>query len=360
MKVVLCAVLFIFIAACGDAVPESATATEGRITKIRVEQPVQRDIEEVLTALGSIESIDDPTVSAETSGQVQQIDVHEGDAVGTGQLLAALDDTVHAIETAKAAAEVRRYDVLVQNQENEVKRLQRLDESQSVSRDTLEDEQAQLEMLAAERDIARKQWEHARYMESKTRVTAPLQGLVTRRYISPGDYVSAGQPLFDLVSVDRLRARIAFPERNAARVVVGEKVYLQTPAAPDITATGEVAAVNPQIKTHNRAVEIIVEFDNPGGWLPGASVDARLVVERRAKALTLPLLALANREGRDVVFVATGSSVRAVPITAGWREAGRVEILSGITPDDRVVVEGASMLSDGSQVSVESAESAAR
>jgi RND family efflux transporter MFP subunit len=355
LKSIFYAILLASIAACGSSEPQATQQLEARVTKVAVEHPRQRDIDDALTALGSVESIDDPTVSAETSGQVQQIVVREGDAVKVGQLLAALDGTLHAIESAKAAAEVRRYDVLVNNQDNEVKRLQRLDESQSVSRDKLEDEQAQLEILTAQRDIARKQWERYQYLESKTRIVAPLDGLVTRRHISPGDYVSAGEPLFELVSVDRLRARIAFPERDASRIAVGQQVHLTTPAAPDVTATGEVAAVNPQIKMYNRAVEITVEFDNPGGWLPGASVDASLVVARRAQALMVPSMAVVTRDGRDVVFVLSGKQVRAVPITSGWREAGWVEILSGISVRDQVVVEGTNLLSDGSRVNVETA-----
>ena len=106
---------------------------------------------------------------------------------------------------------------------------------------------------------------------------------------------------------------------------------------------------------NNRAVEITVEFDNPGGWLPGASADATLVVERREQALTLPQLAIVKRGGRDVVFLLDGQQVQAVPVEAGWREDGWVEIVSGISAGDELVVEGAGLLSDGSQVTVERA-----
>ena len=346
--------LFAVLSACSSPEPDVAKEASKRVTRVVVETPQPRDINYVLTALGSVESIFDPTVSAETSGQVKQISVREGDTVQAGQLLAALDDTLHAIESAKAEAEVRRYGVLVDNQSNEVNRLLRLDETQSVSRDKLEDEQAQLEMLAAQRDIASKQWERHRYLESKTRITAPLNGMVTRRYISPGDYVSAGQPLFELVSVNRLRARIAFPEHEASRISVGKRVNLTTPAAPGVLAIGEVAAVNPQIKMHNRAVEITVEFDNPGGWLPGASTDAMLVLEQHQQALTLSQAAVVTRGGRNVVFVVNDDQARAVPVESGWRENGWVEIVSGVSATDRVVVEGADLLSDGSQVEIES------
>lgn len=350
----LCLVLLVVLGACDRSEPNAVKEVPPRVTRVVIETPQLRDIEYVLTALGSVESIYDPTVSAETSGQVHQIAVREGDTVKADQLLAALDSTLHAIESAKAEAEVRRNSVLVDNQRNEVQRLQRLDESQSVSRDKLEDEQAQLKILAAQRDVANKQWERHRYLESKTRITAPLDGMVTRRYISPGDYVSAGLPLFEMVSIDRLRARIAFPEHDASRISIGMPVKLTTPAAPGEIAVGQVAAVNPQIKMHNRAVEITVEFDNPGGWLPGASTDAMLVVEQHQQALTVSQLAMVTRGGREVVFVVNEGQATAVPVESGWRENGWVELVSGVSAADRIVVEGAGLLSDGSQVEVES------
>jgi membrane fusion protein (multidrug efflux system) len=346
-------ILAAILSACGGAEPEVAKEAQVRMTQVAVAHPRLRDIEEVLTALGSVESINDPTISAETSGQVQQILVREGDTVGIGQLLAALDSTLHGIESAKAEAELRRYRVLVQNQDNEVKRLQRLDETQSVSQDKLEDEQAQLEMLEAQRDIADKQWERYQYLQSKTRITAPLAGLVTRRHISPGDYVSAGQPLFEMVSVDRLRVRVAFPEHDASRIAVGKPVYLKTPAAPGVVARGEVTAVNPQIKTHNRAVEINVEFENPGSWLPGGSADATLVVEQRKQALTVPRLAVVTRNGREVVLVVENEQVRSVAIDTGWREDGWVEVFGALKPSDWIVVDGAGLITDGSRVTME-------
>jgi membrane fusion protein (multidrug efflux system) len=354
VKHVFLFLLSLVLAGCGEPTSPLEQAAIERVTRVIAATPQTRDIEYVLSALGSVESIHDPTVSAETAGQVREIAVKEGDSVELGQLLAALDGTLHGIETAKAEAELRRHEVLVENQRNEVKRLRRLDESQSVSRDKLEDEQAQLEMLQAQRDVVNKHWEQALHLQSKTRVEAPLTGLVSRRYISPGDYVTSGQPLFDLVSVDTLRARIAFPEHDASRIGLGKKVELTSPVAPGVIAVGVVTAVNPQIKTNNRAVEITVEFDNPGGWLPGASADATLVVEEHRGALTVPGLAVVRRNGRDVVFVIDGDRARAVEVVQGWREDGWVEISSGLGAGDSVVVEGAGQISDGSKVALAS------
>ena len=350
MTRVAVALLALFLAACSAPKGEVATVAVPA-TRVTAISPVTRDIDYVLTALGSVESIHSPTVSAETSGQILAIQASEGDRVTAGQRLASIDDTLHQIESAKADAELKRQSVVVVNQQEEVARLGRLQKTQSVSEDQLEDQQAQLAMLEAQRVVARQQLARARFMQSKTRVEAPRAGLVSRRHVSIGDYVTPGTPLFDLVSVDRLRARLTFPERNAPRIQVGMEVRLVSPAAADVAAVGEVTSVNPLIRVHSRALEVMVEFDNPGGWLPGASVDASLVVQRKPDALTLPVASVVTRSENDVVFLLRGDRVAVRPVELGWREAGWVEVLSGLELTDRVVGEGAALLSEGSLVS---------
>ena len=220
------------LTACGDQAADDQAAF-ARNTRVTVTMPEQREVNYILTALGSVESIHHPTISAETSGQIISIDIAEGDAVVAQQQLAAMDNTLHNIEAAKADAELQRQTVVLENQRQEVARLQRLVKSKSVSQDLLEDQQAELSMLDAQRRVASQELRRTRYMESKTRVTAPQVGLISRRHISLGDYVTPGTPLFDLVSVKRLRARLAFPERDVAAISIGKEVRLISPAAPD-------------------------------------------------------------------------------------------------------------------------------
>ena len=348
--------LAVVIFALGGCTPSPAPDTTAKETvagtRVSVTRPRQQSIDYVLTALGTVESIQDPTISAETSGQVVSIEVSEGDAITARQLMAAIDNTLHKIEADKAAAELQRQEILLDNQQREVNRLLQLAKSQSISRDRLEDEQAQLEMLTALRDVAKKQRQQALYLESKTRILAPQSGLVARRHISLGDYVTPAQALFKLVSIDTLRARIAFPEHHAANISIGKQVRLRTPAMPATVAVGSVTSINPQINPQSRAVNVIVEFDNPGGWYPGASVDARLIDKKSLDALTVPVLSVVRRGGNNVVFIVEGdrASLRAVEL--GWREDDWVEILHGLTADDVVVTEGSALISDGSRLGV--------
>lgn len=350
MKFYYLIIVLTFLFGCSEQSGQADAAQTVRSTSVTATQAEIRDIDYVLTALGTIEGIHHPTISAETSGQITSVDTSEGKSVQAGQLLASIDNTLHQIEAAKAEAELKRQSVVLENQRRVVERLKRLEQTQSVSRDQLEDQQAQLEMLQAQRDVAEKQWEQARHMESKTRVVAPQAGLISRRHISLGDYVSLGTPLFNLVSVDKLKARLSFPEHDVASIAIGRRTHLISPAAPGVMAIGEVTAINPQININNRAIEVTVEFDNPGGWLPGASVDATMIIEEHTAALTIPANSVVKRSNQQVVFVIEGNHVRARPVTLGWQEVDWVEVISGLTPEERVVVNGAALISDGSLV----------
>jgi membrane fusion protein (multidrug efflux system) len=127
-------------------------------------------------------------------------------------------------------------------------------------------------------------------------------------------------------------------------------VRLSSPAAPDSLAIGEVTHINPRINVNNRAIEVMVEFDNPGGWYPGATVDATLVVGSSVGALTLPALSVIKRDVGRVIFVSTGDTVEQRVVELGWREIDWVEVLSGVAADDQVVVQGAALMSNGSRV----------
>jgi RND family efflux transporter MFP subunit len=352
MKIYYPILLIAFLCGCSEQTEHQEAATAARSTSVTVTQAELRDIDYVLTALGSVESIHHPTISAETGGQIVTVDISEGKSVRAGQQLASIDNTLHQIDAAKAEAELSRQSVVLENQRREVERLKRLEKSQSVSRDQLEDQQAQLEMLQAQRNVATKQWEQARHLESKTRVLAPQAGLISRRHISLGDYVSLGTPLFQLVSIDKLRARLSFPEHDVASIAIGMRTHLTSPAAPGVMAIGAVTAINPQININNRAIEITVEFDNPGGWLPGASVDATVIIEERPAALTIPTNSVVTRSGLEVVFVVEDNNVRMHPVNLGWQEVDWVEVLSGLAPEDRLVVDGAALITDGSLVTV--------
>jgi HlyD family secretion protein len=101
-------------------------------------------------------------------------------------------------------------------------------------------------------------------------------------------------------------------------------------------------------------MEVIVEFDNPGDWYPGASVDAMLVVRQNEQALTIPTLSVVRRGGNEVVFVVEGGVARQRAVKLGWREDDWVEVVEGVIAQDQVVTQGSALISDGSELVISS------
>lgn len=336
----------------GDSVAITVEAKPERVIPVSLVTAGLRDNEHLLQAIGTLESYQNPTLSAEAAGSVISILVDEGDKVAKGQLLAEIDPILYEIKTDSAAAELRRLSVLVKNQHKEVERLTALAKKQSVSKDRLEDEQAQLRVVTAQRDIAAKSLQEAQHWKNKTKITAPISGRVARRFISTGDYVKVGNKLFDLVAIDKLRARLNFPEHESPSIEIGKQVRLSSPSNLNQTALGLVKNIRPVVNPASRGIEVLVEVDNPGGWLPGSTVDAGIVVKISRDAVTVPVASVIRRPKGSVVYIVRGDRVEARLVQLGRQTDDWVEILQGLEAGQNIVLDGAHYVDDGSAIVV--------
>jgi len=338
---------------CGEeTVTTPVNEKSERIIPVSMVMAQQRDTEHLLLAIGTLESYQKPTLSAETAGNLMSISVDEGDRVEKGQVLAEIESTLYQIKTDAAAAELRRLSVIVKNQQKEVERLSTLAKKQSVSKDRLEDEQAQLRVLIAQQDIAAKMLQEAKHWQDKASIVSPITGRVAKRHISTGDYVRVGDKLFDLVAVDKLRARLNYPEHEAPAISLGKVVRLSSPSSPNQSVHGVVKSIRPVVNPASRAIEVLVEVENSGGWLPGSTVDAELVVGTAKDVLTIPVAAVMKRNHGDVVYLVTASRAQEKVVQLGRRTDDWVEVLEGLHIGDAVVLDGANYITAGSAVLV--------
>ena len=111
-------------------------------------------------------------------------------------------------------------------------------------------------------------------------------------------------------------------------------------------------AIRPEVGSMNRALIVIADVINPGYWRPEATIDARVVVERRPDAVVVPGISVVSRPSGDVVYLLESGHVRQRVVETGEILDGWVEIRSGLSAGDKVVTEGAYYLADGAAVSV--------
>ncbi len=349
--------LIALLTACGDKTPEQDKAKAKplvRATIVSTAKVETSTLEITEPSVGALESIFKPDVSAEVEGRIIAGHAKAGESVVIGQLLIELDTEDYTIAERAAKAEAAQLTALHANQQRTVKRYSKLVEDKLISTDRYDDAKAQLDALQQQLKAAQERLKQKQRGLTKTRVISPYTGVVDAELASIGDFVKVGDPLLRITKIDKLRARLPLPETLAPRISRGLEVRLVSPLDPDTTIISEIMEIRPIVGTSNRAIDVLSIIDNPGKWLPGASVTGTIILEKRPNAITVPLSSVVLRPAGKVVYILDGTVARQQTVTTGEYLRGRAEITSGLKGDETVIVNGAGYLTDGAPVTVSS------
>lgn len=321
------------------------TAEQATVVSV---SPVIRDtLVRTEEAMGWIESTAAPTVTAEVLGRVQTVLADAGQGVEAGTVLATIDDSRQRLEIEGLEAEVQRIGILMADLRRTVDRYQRLVARKALPREQLDSTRAQLQALSKQQQATRARLKDAKRRLNKTMVRAPVTGRIEQRLVSAGDFVDIGTPLYRMVTDNKLRIILPFPENAASRLRPGQKVILSSPLMPEHRVTGRIDQLRPAINSRSRAIETITYLENPGTWRPGATVNGTVITAVREEALLVPARAVVRRPAGEVVYQILNRTARQVPVTTGQRQGNLVEIVSGLSGDEKIAVDGAGFLSDG-------------
>lgn len=325
--------------------PALISVAEAKVTRLEITEET----------LGSLEAVVDPQIGAEVAGRVVQVLARAGDKVKKGQLLALLDPTDLTIQTRSDAAELRRLEALLAQQERLVERQKNLVRRGFISQNAVDDTTAQRDALRAQLAVARAKADAGDSNLRKTRVLAPVDGAIEVQIVAPGDYVKIGDPLFRLVSNTRLRVHLPFPETAAARMKRGLRVRITSPQAPGYIVDGVIEDIRPTVTQTSRALDVIARFSNEGGLLSGGTVNAAVLVETKERAVVVPEQSVVLRPAGKVVYLVSDGKARQQLVETGAKRDGVVEILNGLTGGETVALDGAGFLSDNAAVSIQQA-----
>lgn len=347
LLMILC--LGVALTGCDKATEHGGKPATATLVSVATAQATLLEVRE--ETVGTLEGLIDPMVSAEVAARVLSVEARPGQRVKKGTLLVVLDPTDLALQRKEAQAEVGRIEALLANQDRTLERNQALVEKNFISKNALDEIATQQVALKRQLEAARARLASIEHTGSKTRVTAPVDGVIEKQIVSPGDFVIIGAPLMQIISNQRLRAHLPYPERVAANIKPGLKVRLTTPTS-DTEVTSVVREMKPLIGESNRAIDVLADVTGYAGWQSGASVNGVVVLDER-QAVVVPEQSVVLRPAGEVVYVIRDHKAEQRVVRTGLHQEGMVEIIEGVAADETVAVDGASFLTDQAEVTVQ-------
>ncbi len=392
------AALLLWSAGCGHSGTASVQGDASHPIPVKVYTVAEETARRNVQAVGSLYALEESALSAEVEGRVARVLVDVGDTVREGQPLVTLDpqELQYELDRQRGAVRQVRAQLGLGPDDPPPSNAQKIASVQRAAADLFDAEQKQrrAEEMFREKLISQQQLDEAatRYQGAKAgytlslqeverlkallvsseaarslaekklsdaRIRAPYPGAIKTRSVHPGEYLRVQSPVMVIVRTDRLRARLAVPERWAGSVKDGANVSLHVEAFPDKTFEGRVTRINPTVAPDSRTFEVEALIANPNGMLkPGFFLQASIPSEKEERTIFLPESAVNYRYGVYKVFVLSGNRVSERQIRpAGQTEderGRRFEVAEGLKPGDRVAVAANGLLRDGVAVREES------
>ncbi len=301
------------------------------------------------TAIGSLAAVHQVTITPEIGGRLTQIFFTAGGAVKAGEPLIQINDAPERGDLASYEAQVRMAKVTVE-------RNTELARKQFASRETVDQNQSQLDqaragILKTEAIIAQKL------------VKAPFAGRLGVRQVEVGQYLNPGAPVVTLTDLQHLYVNFTLPSTQRAEIKLGQQVNVTADAFPGRIFTATVTTIEPQVRADTRTMMVQATMTNPDeALLAGMYINAAVVLPPEPDNVVLPETAVDYTLYGDSVYViredGTAPDGKPVlkafrtPVKTGPRWDGKVAILDGVKPGDQVVAAGQVKLQNGAAVIV--------
>lgn len=344
---VLClSALLILVSGCQKEQQPEAVAQAvppEKVVQVSMEVAQPQEMVETFTLPGNLEAWEDLTLSAELSGPVRWIGPEEGARLTKGQEILKID-------TDTLMSNFERDRISFETKNRKLERYEKLVQQQLVSQQELDD----LKYVVEE---ARADLRYAELQLQKSTLRTPVAGVLDDLFVDRGEYLVPGQAVARVVQVDRLKVLVDVPEKDVSYLKVGDKIKIVGAAIDGKEAASRIGRIQHIAYTADPATRTYlakIEIDNDdGGLRPGKIVRAYFNRRSLQQALSVPLYALVERDGRKVVFVERQGRAQMVTVVTGAVIDRRIVVEQGLTAGDRVIVKGQQLIADGALIAVE-------
>ncbi len=346
------ATIVVLVRARATPIGEPAADAAGpEAVQVAVAPVSSRIVVDAVTGSGTIRPLEAANVAAEVGGRVLAVEVGVGSVVAAGAVIARLDETDMRLQIAEARSTVSQEQLEVAR--SDYQRKQRLFDDGVVNRSVLELSKHGFLSLQSAWDSAQARIRALEEQRAKTRILAPIAGVVVSKGVSAGELVGPGSPVVRIEDQSAVKVGLEVPDRDVVRLRRGMRVAARVDALQGRDFSGEVETVGTAANPVTRSFLVEARIDNSDGSLRSGMVAAVDIEIERRDGLAAPATVLVDpRENRAVVLEVTEGVVRRREVTLGRRIGDDVEILSGIAEGALLVVSGQERLRDGDPVTV--------
>ncbi|MBR0937515.1 MdtA/MuxA family multidrug efflux RND transporter periplasmic adaptor subunit [Bradyrhizobium jicamae] len=322
-----------------------------------------------LNALGTVTSLATVTIKSQISGYLQNIDFKEGDEVKKGDLIAEIDPRPYQATLAQAKGQLARDEAQLKGAQVDLTRYQNLAAQNAVPHQQLDTQIALVGQYQGTVEADRASVQSAEVNLQYCHIVSPINGRVGLRQVDLGNYVTAGDAtgLVVITQLEPISVLFTLPEDNLQAVAkrLREGAVLPT-AAYDRSGTNKLASgllqtFDSQIDQTTGTIKLRAQFDNqPRTLYPNQFVNIRLLLDTHKDVTTMSTAGIQRGvPGTFVYLVNADSTVSVRPVKLGVTDGDRVEVISGLSPGDRIVIDGADKLREGAKVVVRNPADAA-
>lgn len=319
---------------------------------IEVAKVVKRELLEKLNLFGNIKAGNSATVRAEVLGTIVSFKKEVGDKLKTGETVSSIDPESYRITLNIAQSALRRSEASLEIAKLNQERIAKLHQKGVVSLEKLQESKLEGEIKKAEMAQKKAEVKRARRDLRLASIRAPYSGYIASKYIQKGDFVRAGDPVFDIVSLSSVYANVVVPEKNLGSMRIKSKATLWLDAYPGVLFSGTVTRISPRASIKSRDFAVRIDFrDKKGIARDGMFVRVEIIPNRKM-VLMVPKDAIVERGQMKIVFRINESKAQQVTVKALHQSGNMVEVEADLKEGDELAVTGNEILRDGAAVNV--------
>ena len=351
-------VFFLGCFACQQpAQREEVSEDRSVATPVKVFEVQRRSISERLFHTGSISAWKKITITPDIGGKIEKIHVKEGAWVKKGQILAELDTRAFRIQLEQAEAGVAVAEANYSDAKRNLDRMERLSAEKAVSEQQYEKVKLLYKAADAQLQQARAGLSLAKHNVEVSIMRAPFEGVVAAIDAEVGEVINPmmggffpNEGILTLVDYSLVKIEVEVSQRDALRIKEDQTAYVEVTAFPEKKFSGRVSLVNQTANPQSKKFTVEVRLENEGLELkPNTFGDVTFIVGQQEDALVVPPQAILDK---GFVLVIEGDDVKKVSVTLGFQNKDFVEVRSGLTEGDLVIIEGNLGLEEGTPIDV--------